>query len=362
MSINIPNEYGSLKPRRAVNIFHAPTLKEATRMGFCDYIWDTYFNNGGKRSLITKMYAHLHNAPIASVAEDPESYIESNHENIYCFGKLCSLANIEHKNKCDVIINQGMGNNDWSFSYLIEGEVIYNSGWLSMVNHTDIYQRVCAQKVIISFGRDLYYIYDNIFNEKEYFQARVETMSDDKMIQKMIMENSHHHAFAKENLLSVVDIPDSVASENQVQGNVFVARFKNNREIVFSNRRSTAFEFRADTLKKALSEQHYTNLYELCTADIYTEENSLFRYFLSPFRMMLMSQFETNRLNTVEHNALLHELHRWPCCMFNDTPKTLGELLELDMPQKHYSYLDFFTFITKYADDDIKGGMINIGK
>ncbi|MEZ5581970.1 MAG: hypothetical protein R3F37_03565 [Candidatus Competibacteraceae bacterium] len=91
-------------------------------------------------------------------------------------------------------------------------------------------------------------------DRQKFIDANIETMSDDKAVQSHLEQHLDDPAYSKENFLGV---------SNHQDCSKFIARFKNGKTLVLSNRGSQNGEFRGDFLKSQLQNKNYSN----CGAD-----------------------------------------------------------------------------------------------
>ncbi|NJN47825.1 MAG: hypothetical protein HC808_16635, partial [Candidatus Competibacteraceae bacterium] len=106
-------------------------------------------------------------------------------------------------------------------------------------------------------------------DRQKFIDANIETMSDDKAVQNHLEQHLDDPAYSKENFTGVSPHQDS---------SKFIARFKNGKTLVLSNRGSQNGEFRGDFLKSQLQNKNYNNLRELIGQNFNTQYDSTLIY------------------------------------------------------------------------------------
>lgn len=282
-----------LSHKRLNRILKSDSLKEAQFMGLIDRLFDRFFRNGQKRETIIKLYEQ-----IACPANEEKTFEEMPYFNMALrFDKLRQLANEEYQQDFKILINDD-DSSSYSFSFVICDDVIFESDWLSREKNANCFQGICTLQVTHQFENDLYQ-YPQFLGTDNLIKLRIQTMSDEPEVQRMLEDNLQNPAFSGSNLIAIKDLPSEEGREN----NCFVAQF-NDRELKLSNRRATVGEFRAEPLKQALLKGDFDNLEQLCSLGLglMTKENPLLSPIIAFSEVKLKQRLNIEISKSLDHH------------------------------------------------------------
>lgn len=257
-----------LSHKRLNRILKSDSLKEAQFMGLIDRLFDRFFRNGQKRETIIKLY-----------------------EQIAC------PPNEEYQQDFKILINDN-DSSSYSFSFVICDDVIFESDWLSREKNANCFQGICTLQVTQQFEDDLYQ-YPQYLDTDKLIKLRIQTMSDEPEVQRMLEDNLKNPAFSGLNLIEIKDLP----SEEGRGNNCFVAEF-NDGKLKLSNRRATVGEFRAEPLKQALLKRDFDNLEQLCSLGLglMTKENPLLSPIIAFSEVKLKQRLNIEISKSLDHH------------------------------------------------------------
>lgn len=125
----------------------------------------------------------------------------------------------------------------------------------------------------------------------KFINANISCMVDGKEKQNSLKEKLEDTSYSKENFIGF--------KESKNPSETFIACFKNEKELEFSNRNPTNNELRGYLLKTALGNNNYANLMELVSKGHLTENDNMLKYALSITK--------NNCYNNLKHENLLNE-------------------------------------------------------
>ncbi|WP_440867930.1 hypothetical protein [Symbiopectobacterium purcellii] len=283
ITFSTTNAILAINDKKINQIFSTNNLKEATKAESISDIVDLiidWFKGGVKREAIKELFLAVQN-----VKNTNDSCSELN--RLERFIELRNMALPEYYSKFTLEITPKDINQDWGYKLKVGDLTLYQCDKVFEKTRnleernkiSDFHAKNIAMKLQEAF------IQTGDFSDKEFLNASIRCAVDGNEKQHALRAKMDDNAYGKKNLIDIGEGGDS--SE-------FIAFFKENKEVVFSNRTSSNNELRGNNLMNLLLNGDYRNLREAFLSQYRTENDFLLKGTTQPTKRNFYDQVINN--------------------------------------------------------------------
>lgn len=286
ITFSTTNAQLAINDKKINQIFSANTINEATKTKSISDIVESiidWFKGGVKREAIKELFL-----TIQDVKNTNDSCGELN--RLERFIELRNMALPEHYSKFTLEITPKDINQDWGYKLKVGDITLYQCDKVfEKTRNPEERNKISdfhAKNIVMKLQEA--FIQTGDFSDKEFLNASIRCAVDGNEKQHALREKMDDNAYGQKNLLYINK------GENP---NEFIAVFKENKEIVFSNRISSNNELRGKNLMKLLLNGDYRNLREAFLSQYRTENDSLLKGTTQPTKRDFYDQVINNSFN-----------------------------------------------------------------